>query len=182
MNDEEVLREIMYLDPNPGAETRRALSSQQMVALMRDAIQIEMAKQGHLRRSEDVSERISSLEERLSMMRREFIRQQETPSVIYVRGYIRPEDASAIPLTQPKLPTAMIVFYGLGLGCSLMFATFLALSALKVETIHPFISLLGLVGGLGWLTTAWTDLLLWKREKPIGYRTTKSAKSHTVAA
>jgi len=57
----------------------------------------------------------------------------------------------------------------------LVFATLLALSAMKVDTIHPFISLLGLIGGLGWLTTAWTDLLLWKRENPSATNTTSPA-------
>lgn len=84
-------------------------------------------------------------------------------------------DQNVVATTESKPPTAMVAFYGLGLGCSLIFATLLALSAMKVDTIHPFLSLIGLVGGLGWLTTAWTDLLLWKREKPIGNRTSSKA-------
>jgi hypothetical protein len=75
--------------------------------------------------------------------------------------------------TSAGFPRVMIAFYVSGLLCSLVFASLLALSAVGVNILHPFLSLLGLVGGLGWLTTVWADLLSWKREKlaekkPVG--------------
>jgi hypothetical protein len=187
MNNEEILEEIAYLDADIDEKSVvTSFSSGEMIALVRDAIQIEIAKQGHLRKAEDVSARIASLEKRVEAMRREFMRQRGTPSVTYVRR----QDVVVSPnvivapttTTEARRPTAMVVFYGLGLACSLVFAILLALSAVKVNTIHPFISLLGLVGGLGWLTTAWTDLLLWNREKPIGNRAKKTEDSRAVPA
>jgi len=197
MNKAEILREIAYLDDN----LAEAPASGEMVALLRDAIQIELAKQGYLRRAEDVSARIASLEERVEALRRVFIKQQVTPAVIYIRGqgvisslpaeprrlttaghFTFPTPSPISPPAEPKLPVAMVAFYGLGLGCSLVFATLLGLSAVKVDTIHPFISLLGLAGGLGWLTTAWTDLLLWKRGKLIGNRTAKTEERPAISA
>lgn len=173
MNNEEILDEIAYLDADFDDKPVAAFPSRDMIALLRDAIQIEMAKQGHLRKAEDVSARLASLEKRMEAMRREFIRQRGTPSVVYVRS--ARTQSVIVPPAEAKPPTAMMAFYALGLGCSLVFATLLALSAMRIDTIHPFISLLGLIGGLGWLTTAWTDLLLWKRENPVGNRTTKTA-------
>jgi len=64
----------------------------------------------------------------------------------------------------PSPPRAMVVFYALGLAFTAIFAFLIALSALGTTLLHPFLSLLGLVGGLGWLTTAWTDLLMWRQE------------------
>jgi hypothetical protein len=72
-----------------------------------------------------------------------------------------------------KVPGAVVIFYVLGLACVLTFAALLALSANGNHVIHPFLSLLGLIGGLGWLSTAWTDLILWKREKLIGNERTR---------
>jgi len=184
MNDEEILGKIAYLDSGLDEKSVAPFSSNEMIALVRDAIQIEIAKQGHLRKAEDVSARFASLEKRMEVMRREFIRQRGIPSVTYIRRVPQESELfTDVPAAEPPgLPTAVVVFYGLGLVCSLSFATLLALSALKVDTIHPFISLLGLVGGLGWLTTAWTDLLLWKREKPVGNRTTKTKKNYAISA
>jgi hypothetical protein len=183
MNDEQILGEIAYLDR--GLEVRPPggfpSDADSMVALIRDAIQIEMAKQGHLQKAGDVSTRLASLEKRMDAMRREVLRQRGTPSVIYVRharptGKVSPEGTANVAqmLRPPRatLPRAMVLFYSLGLISSLAFATLLALSAVGVTVIHPFLSLLGLVGGLGWLTTAWTDLLLWKRERFLGAKTT----------
>jgi hypothetical protein len=178
MNNEDILEKIAYLDTEADERRIAELSTGEVFALLHDAIQIEMAKQGIAHKVEDVCARVASFEERMQMMRRELMRQRGTPNVIYVRGQ------NVIgPTVEAKPPRALVAFYGLGLGCSLAFATLLALSAVKVETIHPFISLLGLVGGLGWLTTAWTDLLLWKRENSLGHRTQPNKKaSITVAA
>lgn len=183
MNNEEILGEIAYLDADLN-EKSAVFSSGEILALVRDAIQIEMAKQGHPRKTEDIAAQVASLEKRMEAMRREFIRQRGTPSVIYVRRQnavtapVYKQPILTDPHAGPKLPKAMIAFYALGLGCSLVFATLLALSGMKVETIHPFLSLLGLIGGLGWLTTAWTDLLLWKRENQSA---TDAATSETRA-
>jgi len=87
-----------------------------------------------------------------------------------------------VPFTSKKLPGAMVAFYIAGLFCSLTFAILLALSAVGIKVIHPFLSLIGLVGGLGWLTTAWTDLFLWKRERSLGNRTPQSEETNTIAA
>lgn len=175
MNSEQILSKIAYLDSSlVDAKPLGGFSTDDIVTLVRDVIQLEMAKQGHLQKTEDVSARLISLEKRMEMIRREVLRQRGTPAVIYVRQHARVAETEkdfvlAVPLPQrTTLPTAMVLFYSLGLISSLAFATLLALSAVGVKTIHPFISLLGLIGGLGWLTTAWTDLLLWKREKPNG--------------
>jgi len=81
-----------------------------------------------------------------------------------------------------RLPGMMIVFYVLGFALTFIFATLLALSAAGSSLIHPFISLLGLLGGLTWLSTAWTDLVLWKREKlSVQFtRETETAKTFTA--
>jgi hypothetical protein len=196
MNDEGIFQEIAYLDSGLDKQSAGIFSPAEMIALVRDALQIEMAKQGHLRKAEDVSERLASLETRVELMRREFIRQRGIPSVIYVRrGELitpaavlqhlhlnaeRMGETHQSPAVESKPPTAMVVFYGLGLACSLIFATLLALSTMKVDTIHPFLSLLGLVGGLGWLTTAWTDLLLWKRENPSAATNATTSKAGAI--
>lgn len=64
-----------------------------------------------------------------------------------------------------RLPSGIIIFYVLGFAFTLVFAALLALSAGGLAIVHPLLSLVGLVGGLTWLSTAWTDLVLWKREK-----------------
>jgi hypothetical protein len=81
-----------------------------------------------------------------------------------------------------KVPGSVVIFYVLGLACVLTFAVLLALAASGHRLIHPFLSLLGLIGGLGWLSTAWTDVILWKRERLIGTErtreTVKPSSSH----
>jgi hypothetical protein len=170
MNDEEIIRGIAYLDS--GLE-EGAAEPNFMVSLVRDAIQIEMAKHGYLRRADDLAGQVASLEKRMELMQQELMRRRRAAAVVYVRNKPVASSVQVIPppilsarLAKPKVPTLMIWFYALGLISSLAFATLLALSTMHIETIHPFISLLGLIGSLGWLTTAWTDLLLWKREKP----------------
>lgn len=192
MNSEQILRAITDLDLDNETPANIPFSSGEMIALVRDVIQIEMARQSHLHRPQE-SERIDSLEKRMEAMRREFMRQRRTPSVIYVRKTQNittppPEAFFAsgktamltTPTTEARRPTAMVVFYSLGLGLSFLFAVLLALSAVKIDTIHPFISLLGFVGGLGWLTTAWTDLLLWNRDNLGGSRA-KETEEHDAA-
>jgi hypothetical protein len=58
-----------------------------------------------------------------------------------------------------KIPKPMIVFYTCGLLCSIGFAILLALSAAGIRVLHPFLSLIGMLGGLGWVTTALRDIL-----------------------
>jgi hypothetical protein len=76
-----------------------------------------------------------------------------------------------------KLPGAIFLFYALGLACTLTFAFLLALSASGHNVIHPFLSVLGLIGGLGWLSTAWVDLVLWKHHNLRGYKFTQEERS-----
>jgi hypothetical protein len=78
-----------------------------------------------------------------------------------------------------RLPGVMIVFYVLGFAITFIFATLLALSAAGSNLVHPLISLLGLVGGLTWLSTAWTDLVLWKREK-LSVQSTRETGTETA--
>jgi len=167
MMNEDILRHIAYLDDDPGP-SRGHLAPAELMELVRDAIQLEMAKQGHLQRAEDLTARVAFLDQRVEAMRREFVKQRGGPPVIYVRRSpnVMISVSEVTTTAQVKLPKAMVAFYGLGLLCSLAFATLLSLSAIRIDTIHPFLSLLGLIGGLGWLTTAWTDMLLWKRENP----------------
>jgi hypothetical protein len=193
MNDDNILNAIAYLDT--GFENRSVanVSHEEVMSFVRDVIQIEMAKQRH-KADEDLSAQVASLEARMLAMRREFMKQRGHPSVTYVsrhRDALVTRDmakdilasSAYIPPTPinftaalPAIPRAMVAFYSLGLACSLVFATLLALSAAKVQIIHPFISLLGLIGGLGWLTTAWTDLLLWKRENPSAYKSSQEER------
>jgi hypothetical protein len=88
---------------------------------------------------------------------------RSSPTIQYIGGV--PPTRNTVSVPPVNFPKPMIIFYVSGLLCSVAFASLLALSALGTNVIHPFLSLLGLVGGLGWLTTAWSDLLLSKREK-----------------
>jgi len=177
--DKNVLSEIAYLDDFTDIQPLSAPPAPaDMVAWMHAAIELEMAKQGHQRDTKELSRRLASLELRVELMVREFARQRGLPAVQYVVA--SPTKDTAVPLTPLVVPKLMIVFYILGLVCSVVFAALLALSGTGTNLIHPFVSLLGLVGGLGWLTTAWADLLLWKRENPIGNRTTHPEETITT--
>src|ERR1035438_5135976 len=104
MNSEQILSKIAYLDSDlVNAKPPGGFAPDDIVTLVRDVIQLEMAKQGHLQKTEDVSARLISLEKRMEMMRREVLRQRGTPAVIYVRHHTRMAEVgkdlrSAMPL------------------------------------------------------------------------------------
>src|SRR5208282_1787056 len=80
-----------------------------------------------------------------------------------------------------RVPRPMLVFCTIGLACSVAFGCLLALSALGRHVIHPFISLIGMVGGLGWVATAWADLLSLGGGGEIGRAGSKSEKARLRA-
>jgi hypothetical protein len=80
------------------------------------------------------------------------------------------------PESKLSSPQAMRIFSGLGLLIAVVCGVLLAFSAFGINLIHPFLSLLGLVGGLGWLVTAWVDLFVWRRDKLRGNQTTYEEK------
>jgi hypothetical protein len=176
MKNDDILSEIAYLDDDfaPRQSPYRCAhqaNPNELRELVRAAMQLELARAGHWQNAEDLYARVAVLEAHVERMMRMVARQQRMPSVQYVvavprRGWtVSPPDH---PIPVPKPPTTMSVFYSLGLICTIIFAILLTMSSMGFNLIHPFLSLLGLTGSLGWLTTAWTDLLLWKREKPIG--------------
>jgi hypothetical protein len=176
MKNDDILSEIAYLDddaaPRQPAPSHADLANiTELRELVRAAMQVELARAAHWQNAEDLYARVASLESRFEGMMRVVARQQRMPSVQYIvavpgRGWsVSPADR---PIPIPKPPAAMSVFYSLGLACTIIFAILLAMSSMGLNLIHPFLSLLGLTGSLGWLTTAWTDLLLWKRERPLG--------------
>ncbi len=174
MKNDDILSEIAYLDPAPRqpAYSRADLVDvSELRELVKTAMQLELARAGHWQNAEELYARVSLLESHFERMMRMVVHQQRMPSVQYIvavpgRGWSIPPADRPIPIQKP--PAAMSVFYSLGLACTIIFAILLAMSSMGLNLIHPFLSLLGLIGGLGWLTTAWADLLLWKREKPLG--------------
>lgn len=147
--------------------------------LIKVLIQHEFPREGASTQAIELAYRVALLEEKIEKLR--------MPEVRYVHVS---RDVAWEPLLQNeveslniiKFPRAVTIFYSLGLICTLAFAVLIALSALGTNLIHPFLSLLGLVGGLGWLTTAWTDLLLGKREQSVDPSTsiTKTAGTTTT--
>ncbi|HTU47521.1 MAG TPA: hypothetical protein VMF91_20835 [Bryobacteraceae bacterium] len=173
MSDDDVLSKIAYLDEDL-SENDNAASTEtsELQRLVRTAIQIEIARRTHWAGfpNEALASRVACLEDKFQQLASEMAIRKERPSVQYVK--MPPEESLSRPVSRElqkasaarRLPRTIVAFYVAGLGCSLAFAILLALSSMGVRLIHPFLSLIGLVGGLGWLTTAWTDLLLWKRE------------------
>jgi hypothetical protein len=190
MDDRQIQSEIAYLDDFPEASARRELISHDYImAAARAAIRLEMAKQAYWPSADNVALRLTSLESRVEAMRHlMLVTHRGYPVVQYVSlssqenidAYASPESRlkeapNADPPRSPgrqKFPKSLVVFYSLGLICSMGFAILLTLSAFGVQPIHPFLSLLGFVGGTGWLTTAWSDLLLLKAGKSWHHRTT----------
>ena len=80
-----------------------------------------------------------------------------------------------------QVPRVIVAFYVLGSVTTLLFAVLLAAAAFGTSVIHPFLALLGLVGGLGWLSTAWTDLFLWKRETVVDVRSANQPRKARAA-
>jgi hypothetical protein len=142
-------------------------------------VQHELLREGRSAQAFELAYRVALLEKKLEKL--------SMPDVQYVQyvHYVSEVATSSDKVETfqiasiGKFPRAMIVFYSLGLTCTLAFAVLIALSALGTNLIHPFLSLLGLVGGLGWLTTAWTDLLLWKRERCLD-PTTSTTEANTT--
>jgi hypothetical protein len=147
------------------------------------AIQHEFSKEGASAQATELAYRVALLEKKIEKLR--------MPEVRYVRvtqdiaweplaWHPFPERVETVNVISiSKFPRAVIVFYSLGLICTLAFAVLITLSALGTNLVHPFLSLLGLVGGLGWLTTAWSDLLLWKRERCLD-PTTSTTEANTT--
>lgn len=79
-------------------------------------------------------------------------------------GSIRVEYVTDIPATaEPQqAPVLFRSFYGISLVVTLTFGSFLFLGGVGVKVVHPLISAVGFLGGLGWLTTAVTDLHDWR--------------------
>lgn len=187
MDDELICSEIAYLDDFPEGTSRAELSSHDYLsAVVRAAIQLEAAKQAHWPDADKVAIRLASLESRVEAMRHVMLASgHRYPMVQYVSVQRSQEldhdqvtTAAAPPVVNSRLafPKSLVVFYTLGLVSSLGFAVVLALSALGRNLIHPFLALLGFVGSIGWLTTAWSDLLLLKAGKTWHQTTTpKSA-------
>jgi hypothetical protein len=63
---------------------------------------------------------------------------------------------------EPTPPLLFRGFYAISLALTLIFGAFLFLNGMGLKVIHPFLSGAGFLGGLGWLTTAVTDLRDWK--------------------
>jgi hypothetical protein len=173
--NEDILSQISYLDDFDESAGPATRSPERLEAFMLYLIQREIARR-QIGEPGRVSARVASLESQVKQMQRTMrimASQRGRPSVQYVlvshtKGEISLAGVPTAPNPQKaRVPRAMVFFYGAGLVCSLTFSVFLALSAIGVTPIHPFLSLLGLIGGLGWLTTAWTDLLLWKRERVL---------------
>jgi hypothetical protein len=178
MDDRQVCSEIAYLDNFSEAEARsEAASSHMAAAVVLAAIHLEMAKQAHWPNPEDVALRLASLE----AMRRVMLTNHRGYPVVQYVSVSQPR--LTVPATIPaerryRFPKSLVVFYCLGLVFSLSFAILLALSAFGTSLIHPFLALLGFVGGIGWLTTAWSDLLLLKAETPWHLMTTRSSSEN----
>jgi hypothetical protein len=171
---EDVLAQIAYLDDDaPG------MAPIQILAMMKAIAQLEIAKQGHSPNAGNIALRLQSLEAQMEVMKRIMeTRPRAYPIVQYVtvaRG--APEPVPQIP---PGYPKSLVVFYSLGLIFSIIFAIFLALSASGINAIHPFLALLGFIGSVGWLTTAWTDLLSLKAGKSWSHKAKAAISSQHV--
>jgi hypothetical protein len=194
MDDSQVRSEIAYLDDFPETTSQRELVSPDYLAVIRAVIQLEMAKQAHWPDPDKVAFRLASLESRVEAMRHlMLISQRGYPKVQYI-SMPRPQEDPPSLGVQPlgaarrEFPKSLVVFYSLGLVCSILFAVLLALSAVGINAIHPFLSLLGFVGGIGWLTTAWTDLLSlkagnsWRAKKTSVNKSNQPPKAMTVGS
>jgi hypothetical protein len=142
-------------------------------------VQYEFSKAGASAQATELAYRVALLEKKLEKLRMPEVQYVHISSeVTWEPLSQRAEILNVISIS--KFPRAVIVFYSLGLIFTLAFAVLIALSALGTNLIHPFLSLLGLVGGVGWLTTAWTDLLLWKREKCLDPTTSTAETNKTT--
>ncbi len=159
---EEVISEIAYLDN----DIQGTSPQQDFLEMMKAIAQLEIAKQSHWPNAAAVALRLQSLEAQMEMMKRvTSARRRAYPIPVVQYVTVAHEEPPIIPRRSSSFPKSLIVFYSLGLACSILFAILLALSALGINAIHPFLALLGFIGGIGWLTTAWTDLLSLKAEK-----------------
>ncbi|MDX6406569.1 MAG: hypothetical protein QOH70_4024 [Blastocatellia bacterium] len=147
-------------------------------------VQHELLREGQSAQAFELAYRVALLEnklEKLSMPDVQYVHVLHDAAWEPLAWESLPESAETLNVISiSKFPRAVIVFYSLGLICTLVFAVLIALSALGTNLIHPFLSLLGFVGGLGWLTTAWTDLLLWKRERCLDPSTSTNKADNTA--
>lgn len=63
---------------------------------------------------------------------------------------------------QASPPALFRGFYALSLTLTLAFGALLFLNGMGLALVHPFISGVGFLGSIGWLTTAVTDLRDWR--------------------
>jgi hypothetical protein len=116
--------------------------------------EVQRETSGLIEQDKKLALRIGEVDGRILQLYRELLRRNYSGRVVYVDHMKAIEMESA-----PKLQKPMKIFYLSGLACSIIFGVFLALSSLGIRIVHPFISLVGMVGGLGWVTTAWADVL-----------------------
>ena len=70
--------------------------------------------------------------------------------------YVVSQDNSTL---EPRMSKQNATFILVGLACSIIFGMLLALFAFGIQWVHPLFALVGLVGGLGWLTTGVIDFV-----------------------
>jgi hypothetical protein len=178
MDDKQVCSEIAYLDnfSEPDASTEFS-SHANVAAIVRAAVQLEMAKQAHWPNAENVALRVASLESQVEAMRHLMLMNHRGYPVVQYVSVSQPKRTISPPVSQGQraFPRSLVVFYCLGIALSISFAVLLALSAFGTSPVHPFLALLGFVGGIGWLTTAWSDLLLLKAGSSWRTATTRNS-------
>jgi hypothetical protein len=144
-----------------------------LAKLVEQIVCVEIAKERaeRIAQGEQLQREVGAVSVQVEERIRELAARIDMPSVQYVSRI----SVSAAEDTR-RVPRPMLVFSAVGLACSVAFGCLLALSALGRQVIHPFISLIGMVGGLGWVATAWADLLSLGRRGEIGRAGSKTNK------
>ena len=70
--------------------------------------------------------------------------------------------------SKKRVPRFYMASYSIAVTITVVFATLLVLSLLKIETIHPFLSLVGTLGGLSLAIPVFMDIQEAKRKLGIG--------------
>ena len=70
--------------------------------------------------------------------------------------------------SKKRVPRFYMASYSIAVTITVVFATLLVLSLLKIETIHPFLSLVGTLGGLSLAIPVLIDIREAKRKLGIG--------------
>lgn len=78
--------------------------------------------------------------------------------------YITSVEWVAADVQQASPPALFRGFYALSLTLTLAFGALLFLNGVGIALVHPFISGVGFLGSIGWLTTAVTDLRDWRAQ------------------